>query len=61
MEKDEKVIIEERELPVDKYKNAKICYDYRKRTRGGFADAAFLGTLIVTAGMWILIAVIIGK
>lgn len=36
----------------------KMCYDYKKRTSGGFIDALFLGAVIVTGSVWLLLALI---
>lgn len=35
-------------------------YDAKKRTKGGFVDAAFISSLILTAGVWILLTLVIG-
>lgn len=37
--------------------NNRIIYDYSKRTKGGFIDALFLGGIIVTAGLWLMILI----
>jgi len=33
----------------------KVCYDYSKRTKGGFSDALFLVGILITAGMWFML------
>ncbi len=59
MDEKRKIIIEDRPMPEDKYKNVKLSDEGVRR--GGFADTAFLGSLIMTATLWILIIFIIGK
>lgn len=39
----------------EKYKNSKMFYNYKKRTKGGFADALFLVAVIATGGLWFMI------
>ncbi len=60
MNNDKKIVIEDRPMPEDKYKNVKLS-DSRINMRGGFADTVFLGSLIMTATLWILIIFVIGK
>lgn len=39
-------------------KKYKMYYDYKKRTNGGFMDAIFLGGILLTGLIWIIIALI---
>lgn len=52
------VIINNKEMPIDK----NICckYQYKGRTSGGFVDAVFLSSIILTGGIWIMILIILG-
>ncbi len=49
-------------VPLNKLnKNKKyFYYNLNKRTTGGFADAAFLSSLILTTGLWIIIITFLG-
>ena len=38
-------------------KKYKMCYDYKKRTSGGFMDAIFLSSLLIIGGMMILLMI----
>lgn len=61
MNNEEKIInIDDKELPVDKFKNSEVAYDYRKRTKGGFVDAVFLSSIILTFSMWIFLIITLG-
>ena len=51
--------IENKELPQDKTKNYKVIYNKEKRTNGGFVDAIFLASIILTAFLWMYIALIV--
>lgn len=53
------VDIQENELPKDRDKHYKMFYDYRVRTSGGFADAIFLGAIMVVCFMWGMLAIIL--
>lgn len=57
--KDLPVEILEKELPQDDGKHYKMFYDYKKRTSGGFADAIFLGAIMVVCFMWGMLAIIL--
>lgn len=46
------VEIKNNELPKDNDKSYKMFYDYKVRTSGGFADALFLGAIMITCFMW---------
>lgn len=49
----------ENELPKDEGKQYKMFYDSRIRTSGGFADAIFLGAVMVVCFMWGMLVVIL--
>ena len=51
--------IENKELPEDHMKKYKVVYDNKKNTVGGFVDALFLSSIILTAFMWMFIALTI--
>lgn len=36
----------------------KMMYDYKKRTNGGFLDAMFLASLLITGAMMVFISLI---
>lgn len=55
------VKIEDNKLPCDDKNHYKVCYDYRKRTSGGFADAIVLGSIMLTGFMWFMILIALGK
>lgn len=38
-------------------KKYKMCYDYRKRTSGGFLDAMLLSSLLIIGGTMILLMI----
>ena len=57
--KDLPVEILDNELPKDEGKQYKMFYDERVRTSGGFADAVFLGAIMVVCFMWGMLAVIL--
>lgn len=44
--------IKNNELPKEENKSYKMFYDEKIRTNGGFADAIFLGAIMVTCIMW---------
>lgn len=46
------VEIKNNELPKDENKKYQMFYDEKVRTSGGFADAIFLGAIMVTCIMW---------
>lgn len=48
-----------KELPDDKMKKYKVVYEKNKRSDGGFVDALFLVSIILTAFMWVYIALTI--
>ena len=52
------VEIQNNELPKDDNKSYKMFYDTKVRTSGGFADAIFLGAVMVLCFMWGMLAVI---
>lgn len=45
---------------LSKKKKYNFYYDTKKRTKGGFVDAAFISSLILTTGVWILLTLVIG-
>ena len=47
------------ELPKDDKKKYKKFYDGKVRTSGGFADAIFLGAIMVACFMWGMLAVVL--
>ena len=51
--------LENKELPVDEMKKNKVVYEYKKITMGGFVDALFLSSIILTGFMWMFIALTI--
>ena len=57
--KDLPVEVRENELPKDENKKYKMFYDERVRTSGGFADAIFLGAIMLVCFMWGMLAVIL--
>ncbi len=62
MRDDHKIVIEDRPMPIDKYKNFKFNDNNGIRMSGGFANVAFLGSIVMTAIMWIMIIIfMIGK
>lgn len=58
-ESDLPVEIKNNELPKDDTKKYKMFYDEKVRTNGGFADAIFLGAIIVVSFMWGMLVVIL--
>ena len=46
------VEVKNNELPKDDDKQYNMFYDYKVRTSGGFADAIFLVSVMVTCVMW---------
>ncbi len=57
--KDLPVEVKENELPKDENKYYKMFCDPKIRTSGGFADACFLGAIMVVCFMWGMLAVIL--
>lgn len=55
------VKIEDNKLPYDSKNCYKVCYDYRKRTSGGFVDAIVLGSVMFTGFMWFMLLIVLGK
>ena len=53
------VQILDNELPKEELKHYKMFYDSKKRTSGGFADAIFLGAIMVVCFMWGMLAIIL--
>ena len=51
--------LENKELPVDEMKKYKVVYDNKKISTGGFIDALFLSSIILTGFMWMFIALTI--
>ena len=49
----------ENEMPKDESKQYKMFYDEKVRTSGGFADAIFLGAIMLVCFMWGMLAVIL--
>lgn len=58
-QKDLPVEVIDNELPKDDNKHYKMFYDERVRTNGGFADAIFLGAIMVVCFMWGMLAIIL--
>lgn len=52
------VEIKNNELPLDNNKHYQMFYDYKVRTSGGFADALFLGAVMITCFMWGMVLVL---
>lgn len=57
--KDLPVEVLDKELPKDDGKQYKMFYDEKIRTSGGFADAIFLGAIMLVCFMWGMLAVIL--
>jgi len=57
--KDLPVEVLDKELPKDETKHYKMFYDEKVRTSGGFADAIFLGAIMVVCFMWGMLAIIL--
>ena len=57
--KDLPVEVLDNELPKEEFKHYKMFYDSKKRTSGGFADAIFLGAIMVVCFMWGMLAIIL--
>lgn len=57
--KDLPVEVLDNELPKEDGKRYKMFYDEKVRTSGGFADAIFLGAIMVVCFMWGMLAVIL--
>lgn len=53
------VEILDNELPKEDGKRYKMFYDERVRTSGGFADAIFLGAVMVVCFMWGMLIMIL--
>ena len=51
--------VQENELPKEDGKQYKMFYDEKVRTSGGFADAIFLGAIMVVCFMWGMLTVIL--
>lgn len=47
MERNLPIVIEDRNMPIDNYK--------QKKNNSGFSDIVFLGSMIVTSIMWLII------
>ena len=58
-QKDLPVEVIDNELPKDDNKHYKMFYDEIVRTNGGFADAIFLGAIMVVCFMWGMLAIIL--
>ena len=58
-QKDLPVEVIDNELPKDDNKHYKMFYDERVRTNGWFADAIFLGAIMVVCFMWGMLAIIL--
>lgn len=55
----EPIKLANKELPEDHMKKYKVVYDNKKITMGGFVDAIFLSSIILTGFMWMFIALTI--
>ena len=53
------VEIQNNELPKDDNKSYKMFYNEKVRTSGGFADAIFLGAIMLVCFMWGMLTVIL--
>ena len=51
--------VQENELPQEDGKKYQMFYDEKVRTSGGFADAIFLGAIMIVCFMWGMLAVIL--
>ena len=58
-QKDLPVEVIDNELPKDDNKHYKMFYDERVRTNGGFADAIFLGAIMMVCFMWGMLAIVL--
>ena len=57
--KDLPVEVLEKEMPKDDNRQYKMFFDEKVRTSGGFADAIFLGAIMLVCFMWGMLAVIL--
>lgn len=57
--KDLPIEVLDQEMPKDPNKHYKMFYDSRVRTSGGFADAIFLGAIMIVCFMWGMLVVIL--
>ena len=57
--KDLPVQVLDNELPKEDGKKYEMFYDSKIRTSGGFADAIFLGAIMVVCFMWGMLAIIL--
>ena len=51
------VEIKDNQLPIEEDKKYNMFYDYKVRTSGGFVDAIFLASIMVTCVMWGLLLI----
>lgn len=55
------VELKEEKLPEDQFKDANFEIDHNIRTNGGFGDAIFLSSLLLTGTLWGMILIILGR
>ncbi len=53
------VEIKNNKLPVDNNKSYNMFYDYKIRTSGGFVDAIFLASIMITCVMWGMLIILL--
>ncbi len=53
------VEIKNNELPKDDTKKYKMFYDSKVKTEGGFVDAIFLASIMVTCVMWGMLIILL--
>ncbi len=55
------VEIKNNKLPEDNKKSYEMFYDYKIRTSGGFVDAIFLASIMLTGVMWGMLIIMMMK
>ena len=53
------VEIKNNRLPKDDNKSYNLFYDYKIRTSGGFVDAIFLASIMITCVMWGMLIILL--
>ncbi len=53
------VEIKNNKLPKDDNKSYNLFYDYKIRTSGGFVDAIFLASIMITCVMWGMLIILL--
>ena len=55
------VELQDEKLPEDQFKDASFEIDHTIRTNGGFGDAIFLSSLLLTGALWAMILMVLGR